>query len=404
MRIGILTYHRSINDGAVMQCYSLSKRLQQELPDAAVEVIDYHMPKVAQLYQVSMRKYLFAGGMRGAVKNLLVLMRNPALVSMMKARNHAFEACVDQLPLSEKTILDDGTDALFEYINEHYDVVVAGSDAIWNYNVRGYPNPYYLSNKIQIPMLSYAASCYGMVYEKIAATRKKEIGSILSGYSFLGVRDDETAKFARDIGVTIPSVHTCDPTVFLDVENLPVNAVALEGKLKKRGFDFTKPAIGVMSGNQMCRMVRKMYGRQYQIVSLQSPSIYADVDLSDLNPYEWSYTFRYLKLTVTSFFHGTLVSLRNGVPVIALAIDSEYSKTHMTKVQDFMKRIDMEDCYFHTDYSTKSIAEIKKKADQLLNKDARMHIVEMMDQEARSADTFFDHIRTIVANKEKAND
>ena len=40
MRIGILTYHRSINDGAVMQCYSLSKRLQQEIPDAGLVIFE----------------------------------------------------------------------------------------------------------------------------------------------------------------------------------------------------------------------------------------------------------------------------------------------------------------------------------------------------------------------------
>ena len=57
-----------------------------------------------------------------------------------------------------------------------------------------------------------------------------------------------------------------------------------------------------------------------------------------------------------------------------------------------------------SDDENERIAEIKKKADQLLKEDARMHIVEMMDKEARSADTFFDHIRTIVANKEKEND
>ena len=159
MRIGILTYHRSVNDGAVMQCYSLSKRLQQELPDAVVEIIDYHMPKVANHYHVSMKKYLFSGGLRNTVKNMLLLMRKPNLVSMMKARNCAFAACVDQLPLSDKMILDDGIEELFDYINNHYDVVVAGSDAIWNFDMRGYPNPYYLSDNIRIPMMSYAARC-----------------------------------------------------------------------------------------------------------------------------------------------------------------------------------------------------------------------------------------------------
>ena len=57
MRIGILTYHRSINCGAVMQCYSLSKKLQQCLPQATVEVVDYHMPLVDEYYDNEMKNY-----------------------------------------------------------------------------------------------------------------------------------------------------------------------------------------------------------------------------------------------------------------------------------------------------------------------------------------------------------
>ena len=48
MRIGILTFHRSVNNGAVIQCYSLSKRLQKEFPDADVEVIDGGVFDVAE--------------------------------------------------------------------------------------------------------------------------------------------------------------------------------------------------------------------------------------------------------------------------------------------------------------------------------------------------------------------
>lgn len=401
MRIGILTFHRSINDGAVMQCYSLSKRLTDEFPNADVEVIDYHMPRVQQHYNVSLRKQLFPGSITGSVKAILKFLCQPTLLKQIAERNRTFECCINQLPLSQKKILDNGSDELFTYINNYYDIVIAGSDAIWNYNLRGYPNPYYLSDKVSIPMLSYAASCYGMIYERIPQDQKNEIAHTLNCYSFLGVRDDETAQFARCIGVTVPTVHTCDPTVFLDTEHLPISVSDLERKMKDRGFDFSKPAIGVMSGNKMCRMVRRMYGRQYQIVGLQSPSIYADVNLHDLSPYEWSYVFRYFKLTFTTFFHGTLVSLRNGIPVIAIALDSEYAQTHTTKVQDFLRRINMESCYFKTDYSRKYDTEIRKKADELLNATMQKTILKQMETEAKYANVFFEHIHRLITQKEE---
>ena len=55
-RIGILTFHKSINNGAVMQAYSLSKKLQTEYPDYTVEIIDYHMPKVVDAYNLTFFK------------------------------------------------------------------------------------------------------------------------------------------------------------------------------------------------------------------------------------------------------------------------------------------------------------------------------------------------------------
>lgn len=378
-----------------MQCYSLCKRLQQEFPHDVVEVIDYHMPKVQQYYDVSAKKYLFEGNLLNTAKRLLILLRQPCLIHQRKARQRAFEQCMDTLPLSDEKILDDGSERLFSFINENYDVVVAGSDVIWNYNLRGFPNPYFLSDRIHIPKLTYAASCDGMVYEKIPDVERKEIGRILNSYSFLGVRDDESAQFARQMGCSVPTVHTCDPTVFLDVKSLPIDMAALKKKMMRRGFDFTKPSIGVMSGNKKCQMVRRMYGSKYQIVALQAPSIYADVNLHDLSPFEWSGVFAFFKLTITSFFHGTLLSLRHGVPVIAIALESEYSKTHSTKVQDFLRRVDMEDCYFHTDYRDDEIETIKQKSDQLLNSDMRDMILERMDEEAQSADACIQQIKCL---------
>lgn len=400
MKIGILTFHRSINDGAVMQCYSLCQRLMHDFPDAKIEVVDYHMPKVQAHYDISVKKYLLSGGFTCLFKNAALLLLQPSLIRQKRSRNNAFEHCVSNLPLSREKIINNETEKLFTYINENYDIIIAGSDAIWNYNMRGFPNPYFLSDSIQIPKLSYAASCYGMMYEKISNERKKKIAKILDSYSFLGVRDEESAKFVKTMGCSARTVHTCDPTVFLNINEIPVNMEALKEKMKRRGFNFSKPAIGVMSGNKMCRMVRRMYGKKYQIVALQTPSIYADVNLHDLTPYEWSRVFTFFKLTITTFFHGTLVSLRNGVPAIAIALETEYSKEHVTKVQDFLRRINMEDCYFHTDFKKNGVQEIRKKADLLLNTNMEKAIIERMDKEARSAEAFIQQIERLKNNKE----
>ncbi|MBQ3550351.1 MAG: polysaccharide pyruvyl transferase family protein [Clostridia bacterium] len=388
MKIGVLTFHKSINNGAVLQCYALTKRLKQELPEAEVEVIDYHMPKTDVGYEVSVSKYLKCKSLKLCIKKFIKLLCDPKMLKRLRERITAFRSVEAYLPLSQKTIYSDSVNELFEYINSTYDVVIAGSDAIWNYVTRGFPNPYFLDNGIGCKKFSYAASCYGMVYENIPDEQKQRIKEILDSYEFLGVRDDEAEKFVRFVECDTPTLHTCDPTVTLDVNDLPVDEGALKAKLRRKGFDFSKETIGIMGNDAMCKMVRKMYGKRYQIVALYNPLKKADINLHDLTPYEWAYVFRFFKLTFTTFFHGTLVSLRNGIPVVCVALQTKYSKTHMPKVEDFLRRIGWEEHYFHTDYETENIDKIKASADALLASDRSEDIIAKMDKEAESFEVF----------------
>lgn len=404
MRIGILTYHRSINNGAVMQCYSLAKRVQQEFPNAQVEVIDYHLPKIAAGYEPSLKQHLKGLRPPQKVKRLLSLAKYPGKLKAEKKRKQAFESVLANLPLSPDCIFEDGTEKVFAYIQERYDIVIAGSDAIWNYTGRGFPNAYFLDDKLSCRKLSYAASCYGMSYEQIPQEHKQAFRRILSSYDFLGVRDGESEKFLEHIGVGSRGVHTCDPTVFLDVNDLPISEEELKEKLRKKGFDFEKPAIGIMGTERLCKMVRRFYADKYQLVGLYNYYKETDVNLYDLTPYEWAYVFRYFKLTFTTYFHGTMLSLRNGTPVICLALETEYSKNHMTKVEDVLRRVGLQDCYFHTDYLQQNVQKIREKADELLQTQSRQEIIEKMDIEAQSAQPFIEALRILIDKEKTEND
>lgn len=388
MRIGILTFHRSINNGAVMQCYSLSKRLKKEFPDATVEVIDYHMPLVEEnVYNTSFHHY-FKGSLKHKIGFLLNIRSSIEQIKQDRNRKESFKNALTKLPLSPQTIYSNGIEELVNYINTSYDVVVAGSDAIWNYSVRGFPNPYFLSKEVHAKKLSYAASCYGMNYEKIPDWQNKEIKDILDTYSFLGTRDTESESFLHSIGCAVEPVHTCDPTAFLDVEDLPINADALKQKLISRGFDESKTTIGIMGSEAMCKMIRKMFGVQYQLVSLYNYNSLCDINLNDLSPYEWAYVFRFFNVTVTTYFHGTMLSLRNGVPVLCIALDNEYSKKHVTKVEDLLHRLDLDECYWKTDYRDVNHNEIKNKIVELIQSDMRSQLMERMDNEAMTFNSF----------------
>lgn len=402
MKIGILTFHQSVNNGAVMQAYSLSKRLKVEYPDCDVEIIDYRRESVNRAYSYSYSDYFKTPSVKVLVKRAVKLVLDPCLLKRLQYRTKVFDKCLYKLPLSEKTIISDDTKELYEYIEKNYDIVVVGSDAVWNYVTRGFPNAYFPDSRLKAKKLSYAASCYGMDYLLIPETEKSEICKVLEKFDFIGVRDEATEDFVKWSGCNITPYHTCDPTVFLDVDDLPVDVGSLRKKLTNRGFDFNKPAIGMMGTDKMLSMIRSFYGDKYQIVSLYNYNKDADVNLYDLEPYEWAYVFRYFKLTFTTFFHGTLLSLRNGIPLICIDLNTEFGKKHTPKTLDVLKRLGFEDWYFTTDYKTTNLNEIKEKADELIAGDYKDAIITAMDKEAESFEAFNSALKDLLRkDKEK---
>ena len=61
IKIGILTFHRSTNNGALIQCFALCKQLQTDFPDCIIEVVDYEMPIVKRKIYPSNAAMYFEG-------------------------------------------------------------------------------------------------------------------------------------------------------------------------------------------------------------------------------------------------------------------------------------------------------------------------------------------------------
>ncbi len=322
MRIGILTFHRSINYGAFLQCYSLSKRIGQDFPDHEVEVIDYTSSAIEKMYDTEIRN------------------AQPALREKLEDRKKAFQSVWKTLPLSSRSFAGE-EEELVQWMNDTYDVVVVGSDAVWNWNIRGFPNPYFLKDYKGIK-LSYAASCHGQRFRDMSQEQRTYIQEAFGEYSFLGVRDVTTEQLVTYADSSLCPVHTCDPTILLDPTSLPCDMDALKKKMEKAGVDFSKPLIGIMgSTNNIGRELKSHFGDRVQLVALYRENAWADVYLHDLTPFEWGRVFSLFTATVTHFFHGTLLSLVNDTPVFAAESASAFSMEYTTKIADVLGRMEL---------------------------------------------------------------
>ncbi len=322
MKIGILTFHRSINYGAFLQCYSLSRRIQRDFPQHEVQVIDYTSDKIQELYDREIR------AAQGPLREKL------------EQRAQAFRSVWQELPLSECSFCGQ-EEALVQWLNKEFDVVVVGSDAVWNWQLRGFPNPYFLKDYKGIK-LSYAASCHGQPYKTMTEEQKAYLQEAFRDYAFMGVRDVTTEELVHYVDPRLRTVHTCDPTMLLDPAELPCDMDRLKAKLQKAGVDFSKPLIGIMGSTaNIGRELKAHFGDRVQLIAVYRQNAWADVYLHDLTPFEWGRVFSLFSATVTHFFHGTLLSLVNDTPVFCAESASPFSLEYTTKIADVLGRMEL---------------------------------------------------------------
>lgn len=387
MKIGILTFHRSYNYGAFMQCWSLSSRLRMQFPSAEFEVVDYTSAKAFDGYRKELEKY-----------------SDPELRQAVSDRNDCFIACQQQLPLSQPQLIGDDIKEAADYLNERYDAVIVGSDAVWNWNSRGFPNVYFLKD-YHGKKFSYAASAHGLNYQDATEDQKAYLREAFSDFCYIGVRDTTTEAMVKSVFPEAAVFHNCDPTVLLDIDTIPCDMDALKQKLIARGIDFTKPLIGLMAGPSIGEAVKRHFGDRVQLVAVYAPNKYADVYLNDLTPFEWARVFSLFELTFTHYFHGTLLSLRNGTPVLPVETVNAFSAKNVTKIEDVMARLGLSEWRNVIDHRSCSRLTLAARrllhcedravwkrvlacADELMQTDCKQRIEASLAQEAAGFDTF----------------
>lgn len=381
-KVGILTFHRSINYGAFVQAYSLSKKIKKRFPDTTVEIIDYSSRMMEGYY---------------IPKINLSALRNFRGYLPKKKQYKLFEGALDRLPLSEKRICNDGqTQQVLKAYEDDYDVFVVGSDAVWNWCKRGFPNPYLFGFEKDVKKLSYAASAYGMDESYVKDEERAYFAASLERFSFIGVRDEYTASLVKGVSSAAVPEYTCDPTVFLDMDDvfaeLGLTREEFKAKIcKKLKISEDKKIIGMMGvPAELAARLNSSFGGEYVLVNLYDYSRFVKKQLLDIDPFEWAAVFGLFDLTVTSFFHGTLLSLCNGTPVINFDF-SDFSKKNEGKICDVMRRLNLSDCHFK---SKDDFDRIIEKAQEVLDGRAAYSakIAENMSVLAASSEKFFEKL------------
>lgn len=150
MRIGILTYHRAHNYGAVLQCYSLQQVLSEM--GHIVEVIDYRQPYIENKYKPRL-------DIRRIISNLVRLNFAEAIFQINKFLN-SFTLRKNFTSFRE-TFLNCSNPVITNAIPEDYDCYIIGSDQMWGLHCTGGDEPIYwgkFNRKPESKLIGYAIS------------------------------------------------------------------------------------------------------------------------------------------------------------------------------------------------------------------------------------------------------
>lgn len=203
MKIGILTISKSeLSFGANLQCYALWKYLSS-FENIDCEVIDLTRP-CQWAYRTPKIKFP-----EEQLKNRLILKdRIKVLISRLRGRfrhSEKFKRFWDLTKFS-KTI---GIDQLYAG-NLFYDVIIAGSDQIWNFGMLFYNTPFFLNFPFNGKKISYASSLSSC---KLAELHKAEIKKYLSSFHRISVRENDAKNWLME-NTGFP-ISCCVDPVFL---------------------------------------------------------------------------------------------------------------------------------------------------------------------------------------------
>lgn len=390
MKIGILTFHRAKNYGAFMQSYALQTALAKRFPQHQIEIINYNTLTREYADRRRFITFVHRRGLSEAFK--------------MYRQYNGFYRSLKKLKCGPLMITNNVEKAT-KWIDEMYDMVIVGSDAVFNWWDLGLPNVYYLHGNRHCKKVSYAASAHEQKYYDISEEQRQYLFEALSGFSYLGVRDKSTERFTKYILNEEKAKHTCDPTVLLELSEY--ETPRLDQLICKINPSHKPIMLLMLKKKEIGKWVYELYHDKYTLVAITDGNPYADVFLYDLTPFEWSKIFSFACITITDYFHGTLVSLRNGTPTLSIDTSGYTSEEYEGKIKDLLvTRLNLELCFLEgkelEDADTKNL--IKQRIDAILNQDLSKKIEDGLSKEYEFFNDFTLQLEILLKNMEDTHE
>ena len=307
MKIGILTMHRVIHFGSVLQAYALQQVLLRL--GYANEIIDYVYPNEFHL-----------GKKHRTLKELIYNCLSKILIKKHEEENKIASFIKNDLIKSPRSF--NSPERLATKCPE-YDIYITGSDQVWNTDyLKGDTSFFFSFLPANRKKISYAASFGRFTFK---GEKAKQWLNNLETYKAVSVRERKAAEIIKDYtGHDVRVV--LDPTLLLtkdEWENFAGQSTCINGDYMLV-YVLTYAWQPFPYALEVIESIEKKTG--LKVVVLEPMSLknsHPEWEYMDnLSPEEFVNLFKNANLIITTSFHGTAFSINLQRPFISIISDS----------------------------------------------------------------------------------
>ncbi|WP_226643042.1 polysaccharide pyruvyl transferase family protein [Mesobacillus subterraneus] len=288
-KVGIITFHRAINYGAVLQVYALQEKIK-ELGAEAV-ILDYRN----NLLEKKHKKRRLS-----ECKSIKDYIRYFLLYKNYNKKFDKFRSFSDEfLNLSKKY---DNFDEL-KKDSESYNDFICGSDQVWNHSITNFDTAYFLDfTKTIAKRNSYAAS-FGI--KSIPDEYKDKYNELLKKFNKMSIREKQGAKIIEEVTQRESEV-VLDPTFLISKNDW--NKIAYDNLIEDKYI-----LVYAFGGSKHIMSLAEKLSKKtgFKIVAINNNyKKSSNVEyLKSVGPREWLGLFKNAEYILTNSFHGTAFSI-----------------------------------------------------------------------------------------------
>ena len=293
MKIGIITFQRAYNYGAVLQAYALCRTINEL--GYRCEVIDYHNArfekdyrKVSVLRSKSLREIVSAL-VHGRTRN--------------KKRQLFVDFVESEVGISKTAYYSNN----IQEANSEYDIFVTGSDQVWNLNLTDNDWHFFLDFVSSVKKkIAYAASIVALSNDE---DREREIRDKIDSFHHVSLREKSGLQYVKDLGIESAEL-VLDPTLLVSREewiglsnNYPIKTVLPDEFLLAYFVSPTK------SNMDYVRCLADEIKLPIVLINYTHRKEDDMINMTCVSPGQFVYLIGRASMVVTNSFHGAAFSI-----------------------------------------------------------------------------------------------